>query len=99
MFATKKWLHLSENDFDMRTKDKLIERFRKQPADFTWDELVRLFNIFGYQLSNKGKTSGSRVIFAKGENSYVAHKPHPGSIVKRYVMKQVLDFLNEQNLL
>ena len=99
MFATKKWLHLSENDFDMGTKDKLIERFRKQPADFTWDELVRLFNIFGYQLSNKGKTSGSRAIFAKGENSYVAHKPHPGSIVKRYVMKQVLDFLNEQNLL
>lgn len=83
----------------MGTKDKLIERFKKQPTDFTWDELVRLFNILGYQLSNKGKTSGSRVIFANGANSYVAHKPHPGSIVKRYVMKQVLDFLNEQNLL
>jgi hypothetical protein len=66
----------------MGTKEKLIERFKSQPKDFNWDELVRLFSIFGYKIDNKGKTSGSRVIFAKGESSYTAHKPHPGSIVK-----------------
>ena len=70
----------------MGTKEKLIERFKSQPKDFNWDELVRLFSIFGYKIDNKGKTSGSRVIFAKGESSYTAHKPHPGSIVKGYVM-------------
>ena len=64
----------------MGTKEKLIERFKSQPKDFNWDELVRLFSIFGYKIDNKGKTSGSRVIFAKGESSYTAHKPHPGSI-------------------
>ena len=63
----------------MGTKEKLIERFKSQPKDFNWDELVRLFSIFGYKIDNKGKTSGSRVIFAKGESSYTAHKPHPGS--------------------
>ncbi len=68
----------------MGTKEKLIERFKSQPKDFNWDELVRLFSIFGYKIDNKGKTSGSRVIFAKGESSYTAHKPHPGSIVKGY---------------
>ena len=52
----------------MGTKEKLIERFKSQPKDFNWDELVRLFSIFGYKIDNKGKTSGSRVIFAKGEN-------------------------------
>lgn len=53
----------------MGTKDKLIERFKRQPKDFTWDELVRLFSLLGFELSNKGKTSGSRVIFIKGECS------------------------------
>ena len=76
----------------MGTKEKLIERFKRQPNDFYWDELVRLFSILGYETDNKGKTSGSRIIFIKGKSSYMAHKPHPGSIVKKYVMKQVLDF-------
>lgn len=84
---------------DMGTKEKLVERFKKQPKDFTWDELTRLFGIYGFTASNKGKTSGSRIIFVNGENSYIAHKPHPGSIVKGYVMKQVLTFLKELDLL
>ena len=83
----------------MGTKEKLIQRFVSQPKDFTWDELVRLFGIFGYELSNKGKTSGSRVIFVKGESSYTAHKPHPNSIIKSYVIKQVLEFLKNNELI
>lgn len=51
----------------MGTKEKLIQRFISQPKDFTWDELVRLFGIFGYEIGNKGKTSGSRVILLKGK--------------------------------
>lgn len=81
----------------MGTNDKLIERFKTQPNNFTWDELVRLFKICGYELSNKGKTSGSRVIFKKGDSSYTAHKPHPDSTIKSYVMKQVLEFLKNNN--
>ncbi len=83
----------------MGTKEKLIERFKRQPSDFTWDELVRLFTTFGYTIDNKGKTSGSRVIFEKGDDSYVAHKPHPRNIVKIYVMKQVLKFLTARKLI
>lgn len=29
----------------MSTKEKLKERFKTLPSDFTFDELVRLFNI------------------------------------------------------
>lgn len=83
----------------MGTKNKLIQRFKELPNDFTWTELVRLFGIFGYEISNKGKTSGSRVIFKKGESAYTAHKPHPGSVVKSYVMKQVYEFLKNNRLL
>lgn len=39
----------------MGTKEKLIERFKKQPKDFNWDELIRLFSIFGYKKTIKAK--------------------------------------------
>lgn len=83
----------------MGTKEKLILRFKTLPNDFTWTELARLFGSFGYEISNKGKTSGSRVIFKKGESAYAAHKPHPGSIVKPYVMKQVYEFFKNNGLI
>ena len=83
----------------MGTREKLIERFKTQPSDFTWNELVRLFAAFGYEIGNKGKTSGSRVIFKKGESAYTAHKPHPDSIIKPYVMNQVLEFLKNNKLI
>ena len=83
----------------MGTKEKLIERFMRMPKDFCWDELVRIFGIFGYNIDNKGKTSGSRVLFVKGENTYAVHKPHPGNIVKGYVLKQVYEYLKKLDLL
>ena len=85
----------------MGTKEKLIDRFRRQPKDFTYDELCRLFRVLGFEISQKGKTSGSRVEFVNIEKglSYGAHKPHPDSSIKMYVMKQLLDFFNSNNLI
>ena len=83
----------------MSTKDKLIERFKNQPKDFTWEELVRLFQVFGFTVNNKGKTSGSRVWFVKGDDTHTIHKPHPSNIIKGYAMKQVLDFMIEKGLI
>ena len=83
----------------MSTKDKLVERFKNQPTDFTWDELVRLFGIFGFTVDNKGKTSGSRVLFEKDGEAHTIHKPHPSNIIKEYAMKQILDFLVEKGFI
>ena len=47
----------------MGTKEKLIERFKALPSDFTFDELEKFLKCFGYEKSNKGKTSGSRVVY------------------------------------
>lgn len=47
----------------MGTKEKLIERFKRLPSDFTFDELERLLSFYGYVKSDKGKISGSRVIY------------------------------------
>ena len=77
----------------MSTKDKLIERFKRQPKDFTWDELVRLFGIFGFYENQRGKTSGSRTCFKNDKYVFYAHKPHPMSVIKESVLNEALEYL------
>ena len=80
----------------MGTKEKLSERFKTLPTNFTFEEMERLLLIFGYKKSNKGKTSGSRVIFKnEDKRPIMIHKPHPGNIIKSYAMKQVLNDLTD----
>jgi hypothetical protein len=81
------------------TKAKLIERFKRQPKDFTWEELVRLFGYFGFFVYNKGKTSGSRVIFSNGGKEYIMHKPHPKNIIKEASMNNILEFLADNKFI
>jgi len=85
----------------MSTKEKLIKRFIKQPTDFTFDELIRLFTILGFEINNKGATSGSRVglIHLEKKLSYTIHKPHPDRFIKSYVMKQIVQYLTDNNLI
>jgi len=83
----------------MSSKDKLIERFKKQPKDFTWDELVRLFALFGFTIHNKGKTSGSRVLFVSEDSEYIMHKPHPKNVINEASMHNILNFLMDNNLI
>lgn len=75
----------------MGTKEKLIERLKGLPRDFTFDEAARLLQLFGYVKSNKGKTSGSRVLFFKsGKIPLFLHRPHPQKEMKSYAVKQLL---------
>lgn len=83
----------------MGRSDKLIERFKTVPSDFTWNELKALMKLLGYEQLPAGKTGGSRVKFANVERElFLFHKPHPGSIVKRYVLEQILDKLKERGI-
>ena len=77
----------------MSTKDKLTERFRSLPSDFTYDELIRLFSQLGFRCDNKGATSGSRVRFSKGRYKYTLHRPHPDNVVRKGVLKDIAMFL------
>ena len=84
----------------MGTKEKLRERFLKMPSDFTFDEMQRLLEGYGYQRSDKGRTSGSRPLFQQVyKRPIMLHKPHPGNIVKGYAMKQVYEDLKEAGLI
>ena len=82
----------------MGTFEKLLERFLARPKDFTYDELKKLLRKLGYSESTKGKTSGSRVAFIdqKTKNIIRVHKPHPGNILKEYIIKEVIKSLQDQ---
>jgi len=77
-------------------------RFLSQPKDFSYNELVKLLNDFGFYQVSTGKTSGSRVRF-KNENYPLNiikfHKPHPSNIIKKYVLDSIKTNLEECNLL
>jgi predicted RNA binding protein YcfA (HicA-like mRNA interferase family) len=79
----------------MGRKDKLRVRFQSIPADFTWKELCSMLNGFGYEMLTG---SGSRRKFYKKSTGdlIILHEPHPGSIVKKYALKEVLEHLEEK---
>ena len=77
----------------MSKKEKLRERLGLLPKDFTWDELVILLEQYGFEMLTG---SGSRRKFTNRDGRLVAfHRPHPGNIVKGYVLKEVKNLLDE----
>lgn len=62
--------------------------------------MKHLFTALEYEPGNKGKTSGSRVIFKnEGLKPIMLHKPHPGNIIKSYALKQVYEYLKYEDLI
>jgi len=86
----------------MSTKEKLITRFKTLPKDFSYNELVRLLLSLGYEVSNKGKTSGSRVQFINKEKKLIIdiHKPHTsGAPIKEVALKDIYNKLISNDLM
>ena len=79
--------------------EKLIDRLKSNPKDFTFDEMQTLLLALGFELSNKGRTSGSRVKFAKDDVFIILHKPHPRKELLAYQIKQVIETLSEEGLI
>jgi len=83
----------------MGIREKLIERLKSNPKDFTFHEMKNALESLGFEMSNKGKTSGSRVKFLKDETAIILHKPHPRKELLEYQIKQVLEILEKEELL
>jgi len=63
------------------------------PKDFTWDELVSLLSFYGFKKLN-GAGSGRK--FVNSENRlFICHEPHPGNIVKGYILKDLKALIEE----
>jgi predicted RNA binding protein YcfA (HicA-like mRNA interferase family) len=81
----------------MSAAEKLLERFKGVPADFTWDELKRVLAQFGYA---EHKAKGSRRKFkAERRPTLILHEPHPGKIVKKYALRYVRETLQNEGLI
>lgn len=84
----------------MGQKEKLTNSLKSNPKDFTFDEAETLLGYFSYSRSNKGKTSGSRVIFVSPQHAPVMlHKPHPRKELLSYQVKQLVNILEQEGLI
>jgi hypothetical protein len=83
----------------MGKKEKLIIRLKGNPKDFTFDEMKSALESLGLEMSNKGKTSGSRVRFQKGNIAIILHKPHPRKELLEYQIKHILEILEKEGLI
>ena len=83
----------------MGKKEKLIARLKSNPKDFTFEEMETLLTTLGFEKSNKGKTSGSRVKFIKDNIPIILHKPHPRKELLEYQVKQIIEILEKEELI
>jgi hypothetical protein len=85
----------------MTKQEKLLKRFLSKPNNFSFPEIKRLLNSFGYSEIKTGKTSGSRVAFYSEDRRHLIrlHKPHPQNRVKRYILDYLEDELRNAGVL
>lgn len=84
----------------MGQKEKLVQKLKLRPKDFTFEEAEALLKYLGFVPSHKGKTSGSRVAFISNDYcSILLHKPHPQKELKAYQVKQLVAFLEQEKLI
>ena len=84
----------------MGQKEKLIRKLKSVPRDMTFDEAETLIRYLTYLRSNKGKTSGSRVMFTSDSHPPILlHKPHPRKELLEYQVKQLIEILEQEGLI
>ena len=85
----------------MSRKEKLIQKLKSGSLDFTIDDAEILLSYCGYSVDHKGKTGGSRIRFYNPETGrkILMHRPHPGVTLKRYQIRELITYLEEEELI
>lgn len=67
----------------MTVLDKAKKRLLSLPRDYTFSDARQLLTHLGFIEYQKGKTSGSRVLFYRPTDNVkiLMHKPHPGDVM------------------
>lgn len=79
----------------MGRKEKLKAKLDALPKNFTWDELVSLMSQYGFKLLNAKRGSGRKFYNSEKERLAIFHEPHPENTLKRYVLEEVKQLLDE----
>jgi len=82
----------------MTRHEKLLSKFLSKPINFTYNELIRLLRAFGYK---ELQGSRSRVVFRNEtiKHNIKIHKPHPGTVLKRYQIDLIIQELKLKKLI
>ena len=81
-------------------KEKLIKRLKCCPKDLTFEETKTLLRYLGYTEFNKGRTSGSRIMFKNDSHPPILlHKPHPRKTLLEYQVRQLVEILEQEGLI
>ncbi len=83
----------------MGKKEKLIKKLKSLPKDMTFEELQTLLLELGFEVSNKGKTSGSRIMFRRGNLNILIHKPHPKKEMLVFYLREILKKLESEEII
>jgi predicted RNA binding protein YcfA (HicA-like mRNA interferase family) len=84
----------------MDRTDKLVERLRRHPRDFTWEELTTLLRRLGFRQVRPGRTAGSRRRFIHPNGCVISlYEPHPTRILKRYQLDQIIETLEREGFI
>ena len=84
----------------MGQKEKLIKKLKSKPKDMTFEEAETLLKYLAYTRSDKGRTSGSRVMFVSEQYAPILlHKPHPRKELLDYQIKQLIEVLEQEGLI
>lgn len=79
----------------MGRKEKLKSKLDGLPKNFTWDELVTLMGQYGFRLLNAKRGSGRKFYNKDIDRLAIFHEPHPENTLKRYVLEEVKQLLEE----
>lgn len=84
----------------MGRKEKLVEKLLGDSHGMTFAEVETLLGLLGYERTNKGRTSGSRVSFLSDSHPPIMlHKPHPRKELLEYQVKQIVAMLQQEGLI
>jgi len=79
-------------DTQVSRKQKLLEKLKGKPKNFTWDEVLKLMGACGFRLLNKG--GAARMFVHESTRVKVRlHEPHPQNTLLPYMVDQVIEGL------
>jgi len=85
----------------MSKLEKLKQKLLATPKNYTYADMVTLLKGFGYIEEDRGRSSGSAVMFYNKEmnDKIMIHKPHPQKELKRYTVKLIIEKLKNNKML
>ena len=79
---------LTNEEGKLSKKQKLIEKLKARSRNFEYDEAESMLLSLGFKKSNKGKSSGTKVVFKSEHSAIEMHKPHPQKNLSRTLRRR-----------